>query len=110
MENEKKAADEDAGAAALQEQMDEDTEKGFHGDAVDPTPNEAYTVAGVTSDTPTPETDPALAKEAREASGLDRSGIEQQAEREQRQAERSDQRTEQKAQRADLREQQKSKS
>lgn len=42
-------------------------EQGFRGDPVDPTPNENYTVAGVTAGAPTPETDASLAAEAREA-------------------------------------------
>lgn len=42
-------------------------EAGGRGDFTDPTPNENYTVAGVTSGAPTPETDEALAAEAREA-------------------------------------------
>lgn len=47
----------DAGRAQAQSMMDEWTEKGHRGTAVDPTPNENYTVAGVTSGAPTPETD-----------------------------------------------------
>lgn len=43
-------------------------EQGFRGAKVDPTPNENYTVDGVTSNAPTPETDPGLAAEADEAS------------------------------------------
>lgn len=44
--------------AAAQEAMDAEQEQGFRGVAVDPTPNENYTVAGVTAGKPTPETDP----------------------------------------------------
>lgn len=55
----------DAGAEQVQEKMDEITEKGYRGVAVDPTPNEAYTVAGVTSGAPTPETDVEAEKAAR---------------------------------------------
>ena len=36
----------------------------------DPTPNENYTVAGVTAGAPTPETDKAAEQAAREALGL----------------------------------------
>lgn len=43
--------------AAVQEQVDTETEQGFRGVKVDPTPNENYTVAGVTSGAPVPETD-----------------------------------------------------
>lgn len=45
----------------VQTVVDEETEKGYRGTEVDPTPNENYTVAGVTSGAPTPETDPDLA-------------------------------------------------
>lgn len=43
-----------------------ETEQGFRGVEVDPTPNEAYTVSGVTSGQPTPETDEQAAAEARD--------------------------------------------
>jgi hypothetical protein len=42
----------------------QETEQGFRGVEVDPTPNEAYTVSGVTSGQPTPETDDDAAAEA----------------------------------------------
>jgi hypothetical protein len=54
----------DLGGKEAQAKMDQETAKGYHGTKVDPTPNENYTVAGVTSGKPTPETDPAMAKEA----------------------------------------------
>ena len=59
----------------VQENVDVETEQGYRGVTPDPTPNENYTVAGVTSGKPTPETDPKLAAEAQEilrghASGL----------------------------------------
>lgn len=57
----------DSGAAEVAEKLGDEQEQGFRGVAVDPTPNHAYTVAGVTAGEPTPETDPALAKGAREA-------------------------------------------
>jgi hypothetical protein len=60
----------DLGKGQAQEKMDEITEKGFRGEAVDPTPNEAYSVAGVTAGKATPETDPELAAEAAEAAGV----------------------------------------
>lgn len=58
------SASEDAGQAQVQEKMDEITDKGFRGVAVDPTPNDAYTVSGVTSGAPTPETNAEAAKAA----------------------------------------------
>lgn len=48
----------DATVTAAQEAMDAEHERGYRGVAVDPTPNEHYTVAGVTAGKPTPETDP----------------------------------------------------
>ncbi len=65
----KKPAD-DLGAAEVQAKMDEETSKGFHGDEVDPTPNEHYTVEGVLAGKPTPETDADAAETARKASGI----------------------------------------
>jgi hypothetical protein len=58
------------GSDEVQEQMDEEQAQGYWGHKVDPTPNENYTVAGVTSGAPTPETDADLAVEAEEAAGL----------------------------------------
>jgi hypothetical protein len=49
----------DAGQAEMQAQADKEQEQGFVGTEVDPTPNENYTLAGVTSGAPTPETDDA---------------------------------------------------
>lgn len=40
----------------VQSQMDEEQEQGFRGTKVDETPNENYTVSGVTSGAETPET------------------------------------------------------
>lgn len=51
----------------LQERVDEIQEQGYMGDVPDPTPNENYTVEGVTSGKPTPETDPDLWQEAHDA-------------------------------------------
>jgi hypothetical protein len=65
------SAKSDAGRAQAQEKMDAVTEQGFRGVAVDPTPNEAYTVAGVTSGAPTPETDVEAEKAARAAGPLE---------------------------------------
>ncbi len=58
----------DLGASEVQDNMDEITEQGFVGTEVDPTPNEHYTVAGVTSGKPTPETDPGMYEKAQAAS------------------------------------------
>jgi hypothetical protein len=55
---------EDLGAGEVQEKMDEEQEKGYRGTKVDKTPNENYTVAGVTQNLPTPETDPEMARRA----------------------------------------------
>lgn len=60
----------EAGNDAVQEAVDKETEQGFRGgEQVDPTPNENYTVAGVTSGAPTPETDHEQALKAQQ-SGL----------------------------------------
>lgn len=47
----------DGGQAEMQARYDEAQQKGYFGETPDPTPNEAYTVQGVTSGAPTPETD-----------------------------------------------------
>lgn len=53
-------ADADAkGNAFAQEVADTETEQGYRGTKVDPTPNESYTLQGVVSGALTPETDPA---------------------------------------------------
>lgn len=44
-----------------------ETEQGFRGLEVDPTPNENYTLAGQVAGKPTPETDDATAEAARAA-------------------------------------------
>lgn len=53
----------DPAAAEVQKNLDVETEQGFRGAKVDPTPNENYTAEGVSSGAPTPETDPKLAAE-----------------------------------------------
>lgn len=53
------------GAAEVRHAMEAEQEQGFRGVEVDQTPNSAYTVAGVTSGEPTPETDPELSKQRR---------------------------------------------
>ncbi len=62
--------------ADLQSTADAENAIGLRGIKVDPTPNENYTVAGVTAGKPTPETHVKEAKAAREASGIGLSGIE----------------------------------
>ena len=59
-----KKDDTDKAADQVQTAVDQETEQGYRGLEVDPTPNENYTVAGVTSDKPTPETDPKAAEKA----------------------------------------------
>lgn len=54
-----------ANADQVQEKVDQELKQGFRGVEVDSTPNEAYTVAGVTSGMPTPETDEAQAEQVR---------------------------------------------
>jgi hypothetical protein len=58
----------DGGAAEVQAKVDEENEQGFRGARVDPTPLENYTLSGVTSGKPTPETDADAAEKARKAS------------------------------------------
>lgn len=62
---EKKAKD--AGQKEVQSTMDEATERGYLGSVPDPTPNSAYTIQGVTSGAPTPETDRGAKAKADEA-------------------------------------------
>ena len=56
----------------VQQTVDEEQDKGYHGATVDPTPRENYTVSGVVNGAPTPETDDGAAEEARKlrAAGL----------------------------------------
>jgi hypothetical protein len=55
---EEQAPDADApGNAEVQSAMDEATERGYFGVEVDETPNEHYTLKGVTAGKPTPETE-----------------------------------------------------
>jgi hypothetical protein len=67
----KKKAGSDLGADEVQKTVNKETEQGFSGVEVDPTPNEDYTVAGVIEGAPTPETDSDTAMAARVAAGLD---------------------------------------
>lgn len=47
----------DLGADEVQKKFDEAAEKGYFGHTPDETPNANYTLAGVTSGKPTPETE-----------------------------------------------------
>lgn len=53
--------DDDLGAAEVQKKVDAAEDKGYFGEVPDPTPSDHYTVSGVTSGKPTPETDPDVA-------------------------------------------------
>lgn len=55
MAEKKKAPD--AGQAEVQAKSDEATAKGYEGTVPDKTPNQAYTIQGVTGGAKTPETD-----------------------------------------------------
>lgn len=57
----------DGGVGEVTEAVQKDQEQGFRGRAVDPTPDENYSVKGVTSGAPTPETDEEARKAASEA-------------------------------------------
>jgi hypothetical protein len=46
----------DAASTAVQDHIAKEQAQGYRGVEVDQTPNEAYTVAGVLKDMPTPET------------------------------------------------------
>lgn len=61
----RKKTSDDLGAAEVQAAFDEAEDKGYFGKKVDDTPNENYTVAGVTAGLPTPETDPEAYEAAR---------------------------------------------
>ncbi len=57
MADTKKSSSTDAGQAEVQAAFDEAAEKGYFGTLADETPNENYTLQGVTSGKPTPETE-----------------------------------------------------
>jgi hypothetical protein len=61
------AKKDDSGASEVQAKVDAENAQGFRGKRVDPTPLENYTLEGVTSGKPTPETDEKAADAAREA-------------------------------------------
>lgn len=48
--------DDDLGSREVQKKVDKEVDQGFSGSVTDRTPNENYTVGGVTKDKPTPET------------------------------------------------------
>lgn len=62
----KKTTHTDPVAEQVQAVVDEAEEQGFYGIPVDPTPNEAYTLKGVTSGKSTPESDPEYARTVRQ--------------------------------------------
>ena len=68
----------DAGQDEVQANMDEETEQGFRGVKVDPTPDLNYSLQ-TPPDAPTPETDAGAAKKAREVTGRGMTAIEQNA-------------------------------
>lgn len=60
-------AKKDLGQSEVQKNIEQEQEDGLRGVKVDPTPNHHYTVAGVTSGKPTPETDDKAAEKAASA-------------------------------------------
>lgn len=62
---------ESLGADEVQANVDAENEQGFRGVKVDPTPDEHYTVAGVTAGKPTPETDADAHADAHHAAMLE---------------------------------------
>lgn len=56
------APDADAGQDQVDENLAREQARGYRGVKVDPTPDEHYTVAGVTAGLPTPESDKGLAE------------------------------------------------
>lgn len=62
-----RAKSDDKSTAEVQAQVDEDNRRGYRGVEVDPTDNAAYSVAGVTSGEPTPETDEGARERAEKA-------------------------------------------
>lgn len=62
---------EDVGESRVQEVIDAELEHGFRGVKTDLTPNEAYSVEGVTSGHETPETNPELRVKNRQERRLD---------------------------------------
>lgn len=62
----------DKAASQVQKAVDKETEQGFRGLEVDPTPNENYTLAGQNAGKPTPESDQKAAEKAASATTLGR--------------------------------------
>lgn len=62
--------------ATIEQRVNQELKQGFRGTEVDSTPNENYTVAGVTSGAPTPETDAKQASKVREETGVGLSALE----------------------------------
>ena len=62
--------------STVQQKVDAEIAQGFRGVEVDSTPNENYTVAGVTKGLPTPETDVKTAQKVRQETGLGLSSLE----------------------------------
>lgn len=60
----------------IDKKINQENAQGFRGVEVDSTPNENYTVQGVTSGAPTPETDVESAKQVRQEIGLGLSALE----------------------------------
>ncbi len=100
-------AEQDAANQRVQEIIDQETQQGFRGVEVDPTPNEAYTIRGVTSRQPTPETDAGAAREARRATGGPVNAVERRAINDERQAQQRQERDAAKQQREQERDQRK---
>lgn len=65
-----------ASQLTIEDRVNQELSQGFRGIEVDPTPNENYTVAGVTSGAPTPETNADHAADVRRATGLGLSALE----------------------------------
>ena len=63
------APDADLGQEEVAERIAQEQAQGYVGTVTDPTPNENYTLAGVTSGAPTPETDADAYAAALEAAG-----------------------------------------
>lgn len=68
MTEKRNRSDHDLGQEEVEKNLQEEQDKGYRGNKIDPTPNSHYTVAGVTSGKPTPETDEKAFEEAQRAS------------------------------------------
>lgn len=63
--------DVEADRASVAKQVGADEDRGYVGRTVDPTPNEHYTLQGVTSGKPTPETDAKQFEKAQQSIAAD---------------------------------------